>query len=154
MDIANQDDKYEHYFDRFRIGTEYRLDAVRDKLGIAFRGGLAAARPTAGLGVNIYNIVQLDAAYAFDPFFNEYAWYGYLGWRQPTYVQPQVEKPRHSKTGLLLFRAVLFGIHYICTNSPFRDRPPPSRGCMAPDVLPSKAGDGRTSSPGVCLHRV
>jgi hypothetical protein len=82
VDIASQDDKYENYFDRVRIGTEYRLDAVRDKLGIAFRGGLAAARPTAGLGVNIYNIVQLDAAYAYDPFFNEYAWYGQLrfGW--------------------------------------------------------------------------
>jgi hypothetical protein len=82
VDIASQDDKYENYFDRFRIGTEYRLDAVRDRLGIAFRGGLAAARPTAGLGVNIYNILQLDAAYAFDPFFNEYAWYGQLriGW--------------------------------------------------------------------------
>jgi len=82
VDIANQDDKFEHYFDRFRIGTEYRLDAIRDKLGVAFRGGLAAARPTVGLGLNIFNIVQIDGAYAYDPFFSEYAWYGQLriGW--------------------------------------------------------------------------
>jgi hypothetical protein len=41
VDIASQDKKFENYIDRFRVGSEYRLDVTKDKFGIAFRAGLA-----------------------------------------------------------------------------------------------------------------
>jgi hypothetical protein len=82
VDIAAQDERFEHYVDRFRLGTEYRLTAGNRALVVAFRGGLATSRPTAGIGFNVYDVFHLDGAYAYDPFFGDYAWYGQVrfGW--------------------------------------------------------------------------
>ncbi|MEK9137667.1 MAG: conjugal transfer protein TraF, partial [Bacteroidota bacterium] len=71
VDVAGQDDKFETVFDRVRVGTEFRLDAIQNMLGIAFRVGLADTRPTFGLGLNIFRAVQLDGAYAYDNFFGD-----------------------------------------------------------------------------------
>lgn len=82
VDIAKQDVTYEDYFSRFRLGTEYRLDAIEDKLGVAFRIGMADKRFTGGIGFNIYRALQLDGAYAYDDFVSSYSYYAQirLGW--------------------------------------------------------------------------
>ena len=81
-DIAAQDSRYQTYIERFRIGTEYRLEAKKDVLGIAFRGGLADKRFTVGLGLNLFRVVQLDGAYAYDQFVGDYVIFGQakVGW--------------------------------------------------------------------------
>lgn len=81
-DIAAQDSRYQNYIERFRIGTEYRLEAKKDVLGIAFRGGLADKRFTVGLGLNFWRVVQLDGAYAYDQFVGDYVIFGQakVGW--------------------------------------------------------------------------
>jgi hypothetical protein len=81
-DIAKQDISYEDYWARFRLGTEYRLDAIEDKLGVAFRIGMADKRFTGGIGLNIYRALQLDGAYAYDDFVgsNSYFVQVKLGW--------------------------------------------------------------------------
>ncbi len=76
-DAANQDDRYESYENRLRLGTEYRLE-TSSKFGAAFRTGLADNHLTLGLGFNIFNIVQIDAAYAFDSYVQEYAYFGQI----------------------------------------------------------------------------
>lgn len=76
-DAANQDSRYESYENRLRIGTEYRLETSR-KLGLALRIGLADNNLSVGLGFNIFNIVQLDGAYAFDNYVQEYAYYAQI----------------------------------------------------------------------------
>lgn len=82
VDIASQDKKFENYFDRFRIGSEYRLDITKDKFGVAFRAGLAEKRPTVGIGFNFFRVVQLDGAYAHDNFIGEDSYFAQLkiGW--------------------------------------------------------------------------
>jgi hypothetical protein len=82
VDAAKQVSLFEEYTDRFRIGTEYRLDAVKDKLGVAFRMGMADRRFTGGIGFNIYKALQLDGAYAYDNFAGDYSFYAQvkLGW--------------------------------------------------------------------------
>lgn len=82
VDLASQDDKFENYLQRLRIGTEYRLDAIKDHLGIALRAGFADKRPTLGLGINLFRIVQLDGAFAYDSFIGENSYFAQvrLGW--------------------------------------------------------------------------
>jgi hypothetical protein len=82
VDVAGQDIKFETAFDRVRLGSEYRLDAIQNILGIAFRVGLADTRPTFGLGLNIFRVVQLDGAYAYDNFFGDNAIFAQvkIGW--------------------------------------------------------------------------
>jgi hypothetical protein len=82
VDIANQDVKMDVYGDRLRIGTEYRLDVTKDKFGVALRAGLAERRVTAGLGLNIFRVLQIDGAYAHDVYTDQFAWFGQLklGW--------------------------------------------------------------------------
>ena len=82
VDIAAQDEGYEKYIERFRLGTEYRLEAVRDAFGIAFRAGLANKRATGGVGFNIFRVVQLDGAIAYSNLVGDYAYYAQLklGW--------------------------------------------------------------------------
>src|SRR5690606_34088397 len=53
VDITEQDVRFEDYMERLRIGTEYRLDAVKEKLGVAFRIGMADKRFTGGIGFNL-----------------------------------------------------------------------------------------------------
>ncbi len=81
-DISEKDIRYEDYLSRLRVGTEYRLDAIKDKLGIAFRAGMADKRFTGGIGFNIYRALQLDGAYAYDDFVGTYSYYAQvkLGW--------------------------------------------------------------------------
>lgn len=81
-DISEQDLLYEDYLQRFNIGTEFRLDAIKDMLGAAFRVGMADKHFTAGLGLNIYKAVQIDGAYAYDAFVGSYSYYAQLriGW--------------------------------------------------------------------------
>jgi hypothetical protein len=82
VDIAAQDVRFEKYIDRFRIGTEYRLDAIKDLLGVAGRLGVADRRITLGFGLNLFRALQIDAAYAHDSFVQESSYYAQvrLGW--------------------------------------------------------------------------
>lgn len=82
VDIAEQDGRFDKYFERIRIGTEYRLDAITGKLGTAFRIGMADGRFTGGLGFNIFNVLHIDGAYAWDNFVEAYSYYLQvrLGW--------------------------------------------------------------------------
>lgn len=77
VDILSQDDKFEKYIDRFRIGTEYRLPQYR----LALRGGLAQRHLAVGFGLD-FKYVQLDAAYAHDTFIDRGSMFAQLrfGW--------------------------------------------------------------------------
>ncbi|RQV97366.1 type IX secretion system membrane protein PorP/SprF [bacterium] len=75
VDIAENDIRYEKSADRICLGTEYRYPAIADKLIITPRLGWSDQRLTVGLGFNLYHHVQLDGAYAYDKFVNEYAYY-------------------------------------------------------------------------------
>ncbi|MGE5436789.1 MAG: hypothetical protein ACM3O3_06140 [Syntrophothermus sp.] len=81
FDIAKQDVRFQKYFERLRIGTEYRLNFQKN-LGFAFRLGMAELRPTFGFGFNLFNIMQLDAAFAYDNFVGENSVYAQVkfGW--------------------------------------------------------------------------
>ncbi len=70
-DIAAQDDVFENYLERLRLGTEYRIGIAEDNVTFAFRMGMADLHFTGGLGINVYNIFQLDAAYAYDNFISD-----------------------------------------------------------------------------------
>ncbi len=82
VDVAEQDIRYEDYWSRFRIGTEYRLEAIPEKLGASFRVGMADKRFTGGIGFNIFRALQIDGAYAYDDFVGSYSYYlqARLGW--------------------------------------------------------------------------
>lgn len=83
VDIAKQDDiRFVNYPERIRLGSEYRLDAIKQKLGIAFRLGMADERFTGGIGFNIYKALQIDGAYAYDNYVESYSYYAQvkLGW--------------------------------------------------------------------------
>ncbi len=73
VDIIAQDEKYDNYFERIRIGTEYRL--LNDY--IAIRAGFSDVRLTAGLGFNL-RYFHLDAAYAYDNFVGDYSFFGQI----------------------------------------------------------------------------
>jgi hypothetical protein len=77
VDMIAKDDKYENYFERIRIGTEYR--ALNDYLAI--RAGFSDIRMTAGFGINL-RVFHLDAAYAYDNFVGDYSFFGQIrfGW--------------------------------------------------------------------------
>jgi len=77
VDMFKSNEIYESYGERFRIGTEYRI--LNDML--AFRGGFADKNLTFGAGLN-FKIIQLDAAYAYDNFIGDKAYYLQLklGW--------------------------------------------------------------------------
>jgi hypothetical protein len=70
-DIAGNDTKYETTIERMRLGTEYRFTLSGNGLVLAVRAGLAEKVPTFGAGVNVFDIFQLDAAYARDTFLGE-----------------------------------------------------------------------------------
>jgi hypothetical protein len=82
VDIAKQDSRFKYYTDRFRFGTEYRIETLNKNLIISPRLGLADGRISVGLGINIFNIVQLDGAYAYDKFVKDYSYFTQLriGW--------------------------------------------------------------------------
>jgi hypothetical protein len=82
VDVAKQDARYEQYAQRLRIGTEYRLDAVDDMLGITPRLGMADLQLTVGVGVNIYRVLQIDAAYGHDSYVDSWSYFlqARLGW--------------------------------------------------------------------------
>jgi hypothetical protein len=82
VDAANQDLRYEDYLSRFRVGTEYRLDVLKDLFGVAFRIGVADKRFTGGFGLNIFRALQVDGAYAYENFVKSYSYYAQvrLGW--------------------------------------------------------------------------
>jgi hypothetical protein len=81
-DVAAQDQRFESYGQRFRIGTEYRLEAIPDVVGISPRLGVADSHLTFGLGLNLFRVVQLDGAYAFDTFLQDWSYFAQLrlGW--------------------------------------------------------------------------
>lgn len=81
-DVAGQNDLYEDYAHRIRVGTEFRLEAVKDEFGIALRAGLAEKRPTFGIGFNLFRFVQIDGAYAHDTFTDENSYFAQvkIGW--------------------------------------------------------------------------
>jgi hypothetical protein len=82
VDIAAQDDKHASYTSRFRVGTEYRLDALPEVLGIAFRAGVTDRKFAAGFGLNLFRVLQIDGAYARENFVDDNAYYAQvrLGW--------------------------------------------------------------------------
>jgi hypothetical protein len=82
VDIAAQDARYDRYGQRLRIGTEYRLEAIDNSLGITPRLGMADLELTFGLGLNIFRVLQIDAAYAHDSYVNARSYFLQvrLGW--------------------------------------------------------------------------
>jgi hypothetical protein len=82
VDVASQDDKHDTYLSRFRVGTEFRLDALRDYLGLAVRTGMADKHPTFGLGLNLFRVLQVDGAYAYNTFTDENSYFAQVkvGW--------------------------------------------------------------------------
>jgi hypothetical protein len=82
VDVAQQDVRYERYLERLRIGTEYRLEAIDHVLGVTPRIGLANLQVTVGLGLNIFRVLQIDAAYAHDTYVNAWSYFlqARLGW--------------------------------------------------------------------------
>jgi len=82
VDVASQDDAYEEYIERFRLGTEYRLEVAPGSFGAAFRLGLANKRFAGGLGLSFWRVFQLDGAYAFDHFIGDNAFFAQVrfGW--------------------------------------------------------------------------
>ena len=82
VDVAGQDDNHVNYFGRLRLGTEYRLEAIPGSFGIAFRGGVAERRVTGGVGLNIFRVLQIDGAYGWDYYVDDYAVFAQLrlGW--------------------------------------------------------------------------
>jgi len=64
------------------LGTEYRLRPLGNSVGVALRMGLAQKHLTAGLGLDLFKIVQLDGAIAYDKFTEATSYYGQLriGW--------------------------------------------------------------------------
>ena len=81
-DLARQDIRYENYLDRLRFGTEYRLEALQEVLGITGRIGMADRQWTLGLGLNLFRVLQVDAAYAHDSYVNARSYFlqARLGW--------------------------------------------------------------------------
>lgn len=81
-DVAGQDARYARYAERIRIGTEYRLDAIDGELGITPRVGMSDLQVAVGLGVNLFRVLQIDAAYAHDSYVdaNSYFLQVRLGW--------------------------------------------------------------------------
>ena len=81
-DLTKQDLRYDKYLDRIRIGTEYRLDAIDGSLGIVGRIGMADRQWTLGLGLNIFRVLQIDAAYAHDSYVQARSYFlqARLGW--------------------------------------------------------------------------
>lgn len=75
VDIAGQDTRYESYWDRLRMGTEYRYEPFKDKWMLIPRVGLMDSRMTAGFGMKIMNVVHLDGAYAYDRFVDAFSYY-------------------------------------------------------------------------------
>jgi hypothetical protein len=82
VDIAAQDEKHVNFGGRIRLGTEYRLEAIPGSLGIAFRGGLAERKLAGGVGLNLFRVVQIDGAYGWDYYVDDYAVFAQLrfGW--------------------------------------------------------------------------
>ena len=82
VDIAEQELLYDKYTERLRIGAEYRLDAMERLLGITGRIGFADNHPTFGLGLNLFRALQIDGAYAWDSFVDDYSYFAQMriGW--------------------------------------------------------------------------
>lgn len=82
VDVAEQDARYEQYAQRLRIGTEYRLEAIDDVLGITPRVGMADLQLTVGVGLNIFRALQIDAAYGHDSYVDSWSYFlqARLGW--------------------------------------------------------------------------
>lgn len=82
VDLAKQDARFERYAERLRFGMEYRLDAIDDVLGITPRVGMADLQLTLGVGVNVFRVLQIDAAYAHDSYVDSWSYFlqARLGW--------------------------------------------------------------------------
>ncbi len=82
VDIAEQDSRYDKTTERFRLGTEYRINFWNNKLGCTLRVGMADEKVAFGLGLNLTKYVQIDGAYAYDRFVDSFAYFGQLkfGW--------------------------------------------------------------------------
>jgi hypothetical protein len=81
-DLADQDARYKRYAERIRIGTEYRLDAIDGEFGIVPRLGMSDLQLSVGLGVNLFRVLQIDAAYAHDSYVDAQSYFLQvrLGW--------------------------------------------------------------------------
>jgi hypothetical protein len=79
VDMLSKDDTYSGLADRVRVGTEYRI--ANFKPAIALRGGFAERHLTLGAGIRMWKL-QLDVAYARDPFLEKNAWFSQVqvGW--------------------------------------------------------------------------
>jgi len=62
FDIFQQETKIEKYWERLRIGSEYRVGFKRAKIILAFRAGMQELWPTIGIGAKWRNFISLDAA--------------------------------------------------------------------------------------------
>lgn len=81
-DVTAQDIRYENYLDRVRIGTEYRVEVIDQQLGVAGRVGMADRQWTLGIGLNLFRVLHVDAAYGHDTYVNTRSYFvqARLGW--------------------------------------------------------------------------
>ncbi|MGA9118053.1 MAG: hypothetical protein WB699_01695 [Bacteroidota bacterium] len=75
VDVAAQNQEYEAYIERFRIGAEYTLETSPGGFAVAGRLGLADKRFTGGLGISFWKFVRIDGAYAYDQLIGDNSWF-------------------------------------------------------------------------------
>ena len=61
-DLFQQDYKIKNYWERLRIGSEYRIGFKRAKIIMAIRAGMQQLWPTIGVGATWRDFISLDAA--------------------------------------------------------------------------------------------
>ncbi len=81
-DIATQSSLYETTLQRIRLGTEYRFKPIPGILDAAARLGFAQDHMTYGIGLDLFKVVEIDGAVAFDRFTAATSYFAQLrlGW--------------------------------------------------------------------------
>jgi hypothetical protein len=64
--------------ERFRPGTENRLEVSPGSFGAAFRLGMSDKHFAGGLGLSFWRVVQLEGAYVYDQFIGVNASFGQI----------------------------------------------------------------------------
>ena len=78
IDFLENDTRYTSTMGRLRFGSQYTHTLWENKLNIAGRLGFGDEHLCGGVGFQIYNLVFLDGAYAWDPVIEAYSYYTQL----------------------------------------------------------------------------
>ena len=82
FDIAEQDSRFKKTLQRIHLGTEYRLNILKDSIMFSLRSGMADEKFCFGLGLNFGRYFQIDGAYAYDQFVKSFSYFTQVkfGW--------------------------------------------------------------------------